>query len=306
MSRQQRILIDCDPGVDDAIALLLALAAPTEIELLGITCVAGNVPLAQTVRNALRVCALAGRADIPVLAGCARAIMNPAIRGSDVHGTDGLGDSALPDAPHGPAPGHAVDFIIDTITAAPGAVTLCAIGPMTNLALAFVKRPDIAAMVQQVVFMGGAAFCPGNVTPTAEYNVFTDPHAAQIVLSAGVKCTMIGLDVTNHVQVGPAELAALAAGGPVAQAAGRMLGSYGRLDPRLHDPCVIAHLLDPTLFTGVDAEVAVACDSPLTLGQTVVATRAKHLAGRPANCRVLTGVDAAGVFGLLTGRLSGF
>lgn len=301
---KHRVILDCDPGVDDAVALLLAFASPDEIELVGITTVAGNVPLAATTRNALRVCALAGRSDIPVFAGCARPILPGERNPGGVHGTDGLGDIGLPEAPFEPRPDHAVDFIIDAVLRSPGEITLCPIGPMTNVALALLKAPAIADKIKAIVFMGGAAFCPGNSTPEAEFNVWFDPHAAQIMVSAGVPLVMVGLDVTRHARMTGARLDALEAGaGRIGTAAVAMMRHYGGGDPCLHDPCVIAHLIDPTLFQGVEARVSVECASPLTMGRTVAAVSDRHRNAQPTTCRVLTGVDDATLFTLLDERL---
>src|SRR5262245_61800482 len=187
---RHRIILDCDPGVDDAVAILLALGPPAEIDLLGLTCVAGNVPLDKTARNARRVCTLAGRTDVPVLAGCARPLMSPAGRTATVHGVDGLADVGFPEPAFELGSQHAVDFIIEQALRAPGQVTLCCVGPLTNAALALVKEPLLAQRLGRVIFMGGAAFCPGNVTPVAEFNVFVDPHAAHVVLGAGLSLTM--------------------------------------------------------------------------------------------------------------------
>lgn len=299
-----RIIIDCDPGVDDAVALLLAFAAPEAIELVGITTVAGNVPLADTTRNALRICALADRPDVPVYAGCARPILPGDRDPGGVHGSDGLGDIGLPDAPFGIRSQHAVDFIIETVTGAPGAITLCPIGPMTNIALALLKEPSLAAKIKHIVFMGGAAFCPGNSTPEAEFNVWFDPHAAEVVASSGVPLTMFGLDVTRHARMTADRMAALAAGaGPITRASIAMMQHYGDGDPCLHDPCVIAFLLQPELFTGVEARLSVECSAGLSCGRTVAAVSDRHRQGRPATCKVVTDVDAEGLFHLLDERL---
>lgn len=301
---KRRIILDCDPGVDDAIALMLAAASPDEVEILGITAVAGNVPLSATERNARRLCTLLRRTDIPVFAGCARPIMSADARGASVHGSDGLGDvSGLPLPERPVSPQHAVDFIIATIEAAPGAITLCAIGPMTTIALALLKAPDLAAKIREIVFMGGAAFCPGNRSPEAEFNIGFDPHAAHIVMTAGVPLTMFGLDVTRKATITPAWLAELRRGGPLMGIAADMMAGYGAGDPCLHDPCVIAHLIDPTLFGGVEALVRVECSSPLTLGRTVAAVTERSRQGAPPNCRVMTEVDSARLFSMLVERL---
>ncbi len=299
-----RIILDCDPGVDDAVAVLLALGSPGELELIGITTVAGNVPLASTTRNALRVCALAGRPEIPVQPGCARPIMRAEQTHARVHGTDGLGDVGLADASFVAGTQHAVDFIIDAVTQAPGEITLCPIGPMTNIALAFIKEPAITRKIKQIVFMGGAAFCPGNSTPEAEFNVWLDPHAAQIVLSSEVPLVMFGLDVTGQARMTAERFEALERGaGKIGQTAVAMMRRYGSGDPCLHDPCVVAFLIDPSLFHGVPAHVAVDCISPLTYGRTVAAVSERHRNGAPPTCLVMTGVDDARLFRLLDERL---
>lgn len=300
----RRVIIDCDPGVDDAIALLLAFASP-EIRVEAITTVIGNVPLARTTANARRVCDLAGRGDIPIHAGCARPIMAPTDRGSSVHGGDGLGDIGLPEAAGPPEPGHAVDVLIDRLRAAPGEITLCPLGPLTNIALALVKAPDIAPLIKEIVFMGGAAFVPGNTTPAAEFNLAIDPHAAQIVLTAGAPLTMFGLDVTRKALIAEDWMARVEAErGPRARAAIAMIRSYGRKDACLHDPCVIAHLLDPSLFEGVAARVSVECELPLTRGQTIAAVSERHRGGLPATCEVITGLAHDRLFTLLAERIA--
>jgi purine nucleosidase len=300
----RRIILDCDPGVDDALAMLLAFAAPEAVKVEAITTVIGNVMLPQTTANARRILDLAGRTEIPVYAGCPRPIMAAVERKTSVHGGDGLGDIGLP-PPRGHAEAeHAVDAIIRLVRANPGAITLCPIGPMTNIALALIKAPDIAPLIPDIVFMGGAAFRPGNSTPTAEFNFMIDPHAAQVMLTAGIPLTMFGLDVTAQALITPEWMADVeAAGGPITRAAIAMLRAYGHGDPCLHDPCVIAHLIDPTLFQGVDAWVEVETGSPLTRGQSIAAVAERHRAGRAPNARVIQGLDAPRLFALLRERL---
>ena len=298
-----KIIVDCDPGVDDAIALLLAFASE-EVELLGITTVAGNVPLAHTTRNALRVCAIANRAHVPVHAGCERPILPAGRNPGGVHGADGLGDIGLPDASFLPRGLHAVDFIIDAVKRSPGEVTLCPIGPMTNIAIALLKEPSIASLIKGIVFMGGAAFGPGNSTPEAEFNVWFDPHAAQVVATSGVPLVMFGLDVTRQALMTADRLRSLASHpGKVSQAAAAMMRRYGSGDPCLHDPCVIAFLIDPSLFDGTDARLSVDCSSTLTIGRTVAAVSESHRRGEPATCRVMTRVDDERLFRLLDERI---
>lgn len=304
---RERIILDCDPGVDDAVAILLALAAPDEIELTAITTVAGNVPLAKTEANARRVCSLVGRRDIAIHAGCARPIMPGKPRRASVHGTDGLGDVGVPAATFELRPEHAVDVLIDRISAAPGEITLCPIGPMTNIAVALVKEPSIAEKIRRIVFMGGAAFRPGNVTPEAEFNVWVDPHAADIVLAAGIPTVMIGMDVTQKARITPERVAALRSlGGRPMEMVAAMLASYAAGDLFLHDACVIAYLMDETLFSGIDAYVRVDCQDGLCHGRTVAAVSERDRAGMAANCHVVTKVDEERLFALLTERLKRF
>jgi len=305
MISMHRIILDCDPGVDDAIAILLALASP-EIDLVGITTVVGNKPLELTTRNALRILALAGRPRVPVHAGCARLVMGPyGRRWPMVHGTDGLGDVLEIEPARAAAPGHAVDFIIETVMANPGQITLCPVGPMTNIALAMIKEPGLAQAVRQIVFMGGVAFGPGNSSPNGEFNVLVDPEAAQIVLSSGAPLTMFGLDVTRKARILPQHVAALrGCANPVAQAIAAMLEAYAGGDPCLHDPCVIAHLVDPTLFAGVPAHVSVLCEPQAARGAMVAAVNPRHLDGRTPNCTVITELDQERLFTLVLERLA--
>ena len=295
---RSRIIVDCDPGVDDAIALLTAFASPDEIEIVGITTVVGNVSLGLTTRNALRVGAMAGRPDIPVHAGCGRPIMLRETKSAVSHGTDGLGDLGLPDATHQVQSQHAVDFIIDTVMRHPGEITLCPIGPMTNIALALIKQPEIAGKIKAIAFMGGAAFCPGNTPTDAEYNIWVDPHAAQIVLSSGIPTTMFGLDVTRQAKLTKARFDMLDRdSGPVMKTAIAMMRQYGGGDASLHDPCVTAFLIDPTLFKGVEATLEVDCDPAGAYGRTLATPVAN------ANCHVVTEVDAERLFHLINVRL---
>lgn len=307
----RKIIVDTDPGVDDAVALLLALAA-AELEVSGIVAVAGNLPLARTERNARLVCELAGRPDIAVHAGCARPLLRPLATAKDLHGED-LGERlGLPAPSMSLQAEHGVDFMIETLRVAePGTLTLCALGPLTDIALALVKAPEIASKIGEIVVMGGAGFEIGNVTPAAEFNIHADPHAAAIVLESAVPITMIPLDTTHQVSSTPARLAALRAlpnrCGPAA--ASLLAGFEAARDSRfaaraqaLHDPCVIAYLLRPDLVRGRAVNVAVETLSPLTLGMTVVDWFG--VTGRPANARFMTEVDADGVYDLLTASLA--
>jgi purine nucleosidase len=303
------IIIDCDPGQDDALAILLALASEAELEVLAITAVAGNVPLALTEKNARIILELAGRSDVPAHAGCDRALQRDPVFATHVHGDSGLNGADLPEPATPLADGHAVDVIIDRVRARPGRVTLCPIGPLTNIAQAILQAPDIVGQIREIVLMGGA-IGEGNVTPAAEFNIYADPHAAKIVFEAGVKLTMLGLDVTHQVLVTPERLRAIEQiDTRVGRAVSGLLRFYniydqtGRNRPGapLHDPCVVAYLVRPELFAGRDCHVAVETTGEHTLGRTVVDWSGRT--GRPANATVIDQVDAEGFFALLTERL---
>jgi purine nucleosidase len=307
----RRIIIDTDPGQDDAVAILLALASPEEIEVLGITAVAGNVPLTLTARNARIVCELAGRPDIRVFAGCDRPLARPLVTAEHVHGRTGLDGPELPEPRMALEEAHAVDFIVETLRReAPGTVTLCPLGPLTNIATAFRRAPDIAERVAGIVLMGGAYFEVGNVTPAAEFNIHVDPEAADIVFRSGAPITVVPLDVTQRALVTPARNAAFRAlGTPVGLAVAQMTEFFERFDKEkygaegapLHDPCVIAYLLRPALFAGRHVNVEIETTSELTLGMTVADWWG--VTDRAPNATFLGAVDAEGVFTLLTERL---
>ena len=310
----RKIIIDCDPGQDDAVALLLALAAPGELDILGITCVAGNVPLELTQTNARRICELAGRTDIPVFAGCPRPMLRELVTAEAVHGKTGLDgcDLAAPTMPLQAQ--HAVDFIIGAcLDAGAGGITLCPTGPLTNIAVAIVKEPRILPCIAEIVLMGGAAMVPGNTTPSAEFNIYVDPHAAHVVFECGRPIVMHGLDVTHKALTTPDRLAAIRAiGSAVGKAVAGMLEFYDRHDIErygmaggpLHDPCVIAYLLRPDLFSGRRARVRIETRSELTMGRTVVDWWGIE-AGEP-NALVVDEIDADGFYTLLTERLARF
>jgi purine nucleosidase len=303
------IIIDCDPGQDDALAILLALGSPGELEVLAVTAVAGNVPLALTERNARKVVELAGRRDIPVHAGCDRPLQRDMVTAEHVHGRTGLDGAELPEPATPLADAHAVDAIIRALRARPGAVTLCPLGPLTNVATAIRQAPDIASHVREIVLMGGA-IGEGNITPAAEFNIFADPHAAEIVFESGIKLTMLGLDVTHQVLATPERVRVIAApDAPVSRAVVGLLEYYNIYDQTkrnrpgapLHDPCVIAYLLRPELFAGRDCHVAIETVGLHTLGRTVVDWSGRG--GGAANATVIDQVDAEGFFALLTERL---
>lgn len=306
-----RIIIDTDPGQDDAVAILLALASP-EIEVLGITAVAGNVPLALTQRNARIVCDLAGRADVPVFAGCEAPLERPLVTAEHVHGKTGL-DGVDPWEPTTPlAEGHGADFIVETLRAEPpGTVTLATLGPLTNVAEAFRRAPDVVERVARIVTMGGAYFEVGNITPAAEFNIYVDPEAAREVFGTGVPLTILPLDVTHKVLTTPPRVAAMRAlGNRTGEAVAAWTGFFERFDKEkygsqgapLHDPCVIAWLLRPDLFTGREINVEVECESDLTRGMTVADWWG--VTDRPANALFVGDADAEGFYDLLLERLA--
>ena len=308
-----RIIIDTDPGQDDAVAILLALASPDEIEVLGITAVAGNVPLPLTQRNARIVCELAGRRDVPVYAGCDAPLKRTLVTAEHVHGRTGLDGPDLPEPTMPLAEEHAVDFIIDTLRREPArTVTLCPLGPLTNIATAFSRAPDIVERVARIVLMGGAYFEVGNITPTAEFNIYVDPEAADIVFKSGAEIVVMPLDVTHKALVTKARNDAFRAlGTPVGIAVAQMTDFFERFDKEkygsagapLHDPCVTAYLIRPELFSGRHINVMVETGSDLTLGMTVADWW--RVSGRAANATFMGDIDADGFFALLTERLAG-
>lgn len=308
----RKIIIDTDPGQDDAVAILLALASPKDVEVLGITAVAGNVPLDLTSKNALIICELAGKVDVPVYAGCDRPLRRDLVTAEHVHGKTGLDGPTLPDPQMQLTPGHGVDFIIDTLRTQPvGTVTLCPLGPLTNIAAAFEKAPDIVARVQQIVLMGGAYFEVGNITPAAEFNIYVDPQAADIVFKSKIDIVVLPLDVTHKALVTSERNAAFRAiGTPVGIAVAQMTEfferfdkeKYGSLGAPLHDPCVTAFLIKPELFTGRHVNVEIETQSELTMGMTVADWWG--VTDRPKNALFIGDLNADGFFQLLTERLA--
>jgi len=312
MTAPRKIIIDTDPGQDDAVAILLALASPDEIDVLGITAVAGNVPLPLTQKNARIVCELAGKPDVKVFAGCDAPLTRKLVTAEHVHGKTGLDGPTLPDPVMPLQSAHAVDFIIDTLRAEPaGSVTLCPLGPLTNIATAFEKAPDIVARVQEIVLMGGAYFEVGNITPAAEFNIYVDPEAADIVFKSGTPIVVMPLDVTHKALVTPTRNAAFrAVGGDVGHAVAEMTDFFERFDKEkygsdgapLHDPCVTAYLIRPDLFTGRHINVEIETQSDLTLGMTVADWWG--VTDRPPNATFIGDIDSDGFFALLTERLA--
>lgn len=308
----RKLIIDTDPGQDDAVAILLALASPEEIDLLGVVAVAGNVPLALTERNARIVCELADRTDIPVFAGCDRPIAKALVTAEHVHGKTGLDGPPLPEPKMPLQPKHGVDFIIETLRAEPaGTVTLAPIGPLTNIATAFEKAPDIVSRIAEIVLMGGAYFEVGNITPAAEFNIYVDPEAADIVFKSGAKITVMPLDVTHKALTSAGWVNKMKSLGTKV---GEMVGAwtdfferfdmekYGSQGAPLHDPCTVAYLIRPELFSGRHINVEIETQSELTRGMTVADWW--RVTDRPANAMFMGDVDADGYYALLTDRLA--
>lgn len=311
MAGARKIIIDTDPGQDDAVAILLALASP-ELEVVGITAVAGNVPLALTEKNARKICELAGRSETLVFAGADRPLERKLVTAEHVHGKTGLDGPDLPEPEMPLQDKNAVDFIVETLmAAAPGEITLCPLGPLTNIALAIRQEPAIVPRIREIVLMGGGFFEGGNITPTAEFNIYVDPEAADIVFRSGVPITMMPLDVTHKALTSRVRVDAFRElGTRTGEATAQLLDFFERFDEEkygtdggpLHDPCVIAWLIRPELFLGRNCNVEVELQSELTLGMTVVDWW--RVTDRPKNAFVARDIDADGFFGLLTERLA--
>lgn len=270
MSQTSPIIIDCDPGIDDAIALMLAFASPDELDVLAVTTVAGNVGLHHTEPNARRIRDLCGAFSVPVLAGCPRPLLRAPVTAGAIHGETGLDGCDLPNPTGAPDPRHAVDFIRDTVRVRPGEVTLVAVGPLTNLAVALVQRPELASEVRRIVIMGGAAGS-GNATPHAEFNFFADPHAARIVFESGAPIAMYGLDITRQVRAEQDWLDRIKRlESPVANAAVGMLNHYGSVGGALHDVLAVGHLLRGDLFTLEACHVRIETDDQPMIGKSHV------------------------------------
>ncbi len=310
MSR--KIIIDCDPGQDDAVALFLAFASP-EFDILGITTVGGNVPLELTHRNARMMCDIAG-SDIPVYAGCDKPMRQPLRTAEYIHGKTGIDgiDVFEPQTPLEDK--HGVDFIVETLlTAEDNSITLVPTGPLTNIGTAINREPAILQKIERIVLMGGAMREGGNRTPSAEFNILVDPDAADIVFRCGRPIVQMGLDVTHQVLSTKERVERIEAlDNPVAQATAGMISFFERYDMSkysapgapLHDPCTVAWLIKPELFEGKDCNVAVETQSELTLGHTAVDFW--HVTDRPKNVYWVYSVDSDGFYELLTKRLASF
>ncbi len=310
----RKIIIDCDPGQDDAVALFLAMSAPDELDILGITTVAGNVPLELTQRNARMMCDIAGKTDLAVYSGCARPMQREPITAESIHGNTGIDGVDVFEPTTTLQDQHAVDFIVETLLAADeDSVTLVPTGPLTNIGTAIQREPSILTSVRKIVLMGGAMREGGNRSPSAEFNILVDPHAADIVFKCGRPIVAMGLDVSHQVLSTRERVDRIKAlGNPVAEATAGMLGFFHRHDTKkygaegapLHDPCTVAYLLKPELFQSKMCNVSVETQSELTLGHTAVDFW--HVTDRPINCSWAHTVDADGFYELLIERLARF
>lgn len=308
------IILDCDPGQDDAVNLLLAMSSPDELDILGITTVAGNVPLALTQRNARLICDIGGRDDIPVFAGYDRPLRRPLLTAEKVHGRTGIDGIDIHEPQHPLQDSHAVEFIIDTLQAAePESITLVPTGPLTNIAAAIDRAPDILQNVGEIVLMGGAMREGGNHSPSAEFNIMVDPDAADVVFRCGRPITAMGLDVTHQVlATEPRRARIRKINNPAGRATAGMLdffdrhdtAKYGSAGAPLHDPCTVAYLLAPALFEGKHCNVTVETESELTIGHTAVDFW--YVTERPRNVNWVHRVDADGFYALLVERLERF
>ena len=304
------IIIDCDPGQDDAINLLLAMSSADELDILGITTVAGNVPLALTERNARQICDIAGRTDMKVFAGCERPMQRELLTAEHVHGKTGI-DGVEITSPGTPLDEqHAVDFIIEALSTTAEPLTLVPTGPLTNIATAIERAPAILDNVAEIVLMGGAMREGGNHSPSAEFNILVDPHAADLVFRCGKPITVLGLDVTHQVLATPGRRDRIREiNNDAGRATAGMLDffnrhdtvKYGSLGAPLHDPCTVAFLLAPNLFEGKACNLTVETASELTMGHTAVDFW--HVTDRPDNVTWIWSVDADGFYDLLIERL---
>jgi purine nucleosidase len=305
---KRAIIIDTDPGLDDAIALLFALAASDRLDVRAITVVAGNVPVDLASQNALIVRDWANRPEIPVYTGCPGPLVRDLFTAENVHGNSGLDGVPLHQPKAGLAAGHAVDFLIGELTSSPeGGVTLCLIGPSTNIAAALRQAPDVARRVREIVMMAGCYFTRGNVTPVAEFNVYVDPDAANLVFQSGIPVTVLPLDVTHKALTTTARIEKFwKLGNRCGSTIAQILTSYERHDIQkfgleggpLHDPCVVGYLLDPSLFLGRRVNVVVETQSELTLGETVVDWNG--VTNRATNALWINEIDVERFYSLLT------
>lgn len=307
----RRIILDCDPGHDDAVAILLAAHSPS-IGLEAITTVAGNQTVEKTARNALKICGFAGISGVPIAAGMDRPLVRALHTAPSIHGESGLDGPALPDPTLSLAPIHAVDLIIEMLLASDGDITIVATGPLTNIATAMRREPTIVPKIQRIVLMGGAIGL-GNWTPAAEFNIYVDPEAAHIVFTSGRPITMIGLDVTHQVLTTPEIRARIRAlGTPVARLVDDLLGFFadtylrvfGLPSPPLHDPCAVAWVVDPSIISSRLMHVDIELHGEFTVGRTVCDIYG--VTGTPANAEVGLAIDSARFWDLLVETLASY
>ena len=309
---KKKIILDCDPGHDDAVAIMLA-AASEDIEILGITCVAGNATLENTKINTLKICSFIDRSDINVYAGADHPLKLNLVTAEHVHGRSGLdreGNIIEISANYKIQKQQAEDFIIDTCHSQNEKIYICPTGPLTNIANALVKDPSIKNNILEIVFMGGVAMNLGNITPAAEFNIYVDPHAANIVLNSGIPLVMMGLDVTHKVNVDDKIINNILSNkNKSSKFFAELMNFYSKFHRKLynsnscplHDPCVIAYLIDPTIFSGRFVNVIVEENSLITRGKTVVDWF--NTTKREKNCTVMVEADSEKFFSILKDRL---
>ena len=309
---KKKIILDCDPGHDDAVAIMLA-TAHDDIEILGITCVAGNATLDNTKKNALKVCSLIGAINTPIYSGAEQPLHYELVTAEHVHGKSGLdtdGQTINISEGYNIEEMHAVDFIINTCHRESEPIYLCPVGPLTNIALALQKDPTIKPKIKEIVFMGGASMCLGNITPAAEFNIYVDPHAANVILNSGVKSVMFGLDVTHKVNVNDTIINNIKSNQNKSSILfADLMNFYSKTHRRvfgidespLHDPCVIGYLIDENMFNGKFVNVQVEEKSYLTRGKTV--TDWMNVTDRKPNCHVMLNADHKAFFSILKNEL---
>lgn len=306
-----RLILDCDPGIDDSISLMTALASPEDVEVLAITTVGGNVGINRTTSNACAIRSFSGRDDVSVYAGAAQPMARPTVEAGHVHGPNGLGPDTQIEPGRAAEPQQALDFLIETLRAAPdNSITLVPTGPLTNLAQLFEQAPDCRSAIERIVLMGGAYREGGNITASAEFNIYADPEAAQAVMECGRPIVMIGLDATYQFRMTAERMARLKAmPGQAGALAHTMLTHinaiygelYGAEGAALHDPCTMGYILRPELFETISCRVDVETRSDLTRGHTAVDWH--HRTDRPDNVEWVTRIDAEGLFELICERL---
>lgn len=310
MTKPLPIILDCDPGIDDFIAILMILASPERFHLLGITVSGGNVSVEHTAQNALKACELAGRPDVKVFSGCPGPILRPLVIEEEVHGETGLKGYDLPSPTMKLQSSHAVDFLIETIMTSPQKVTLATTAPLTNVAIAIIREPRILDNIEEIVTMGGSMIL-GNITPAAEYNFYADPEAAHILYTCGRKITTVTIDVTHQVLTTLEWLSHIKEeGNPVGVALSSLLQAIHEYDSKnfetaggaLHDPCVIGYLLDRSLFKGRDVHMEIDTSFGMGRGRSIVDWW--HKRGLSPNAHVFKEVNVKGFFDLLTHLLS--